>query len=415
MLTLGTRLKNLAFILITILVVGYIGSRYADLGRFVGLRGYYVVKVDLPQAGGLYPDANVTYRGVSVGRVGPMRLTGDGVQADLHIRNSAPRIPTDLQASVANLSAVGEQYIDLRPNTGDGPYLKDGSEVAQSKAQIPAPVTDLLTNLNKFTGSVPLASLRTVVDEFGKAFQGQGDNLQVLLDTGSQFTKAGDENAPVTNQLIVDGQTVLKTQNDESAALLSFAHSAKLLAAQFASSDPDLRRLVANAPGAATQISGLLRDTDPSLSVLLANLLTTSDVALTRVNGTRQVMVRLPQVIAAGSTTITPKGATFGLGLTFFNPLPCTTGYGGTFYRNGLDTSAGPPLNTAARCKMPASSGVDVRGPANAPGAGIVPTPARPGSLDHVNNASVPLPGALALPGVPSGPASMSQLLGLGY
>ncbi len=95
------------------------------------------------------------------------------------------------------------------------------------------------------------------------------------------------------------------------------------------------------------------------------------------------------------------------MALTFFSPLPCTRGYGGTTYRNGLDTSSGPPLNTAASCRMPASSGVDVRGSANAPHGGV-PTPARPGRLARS------LPGALGLPSVPPAQASMRDLLGLG-
>ncbi len=67
------------------------------------------------------------------------------------------------------------------------------------------------------------------------------------------------------------------------------------------------------------------------------------------------------------------------MALTFFSPLPCTAGYGGTVYRNGLDTGPAPALNTSARCAAPASSGVDVRGSAHAPSGGGVPPAAQPG------------------------------------
>jgi phospholipid/cholesterol/gamma-HCH transport system substrate-binding protein len=258
---------------------------------------------------------------------------------------------------------------------------------------------------------VPLDSLRTVVDELGKAFQGQGENLQTLLDNSDEFLRDANSAAPETNQLIFDGQTVLRTQREEGAALVSFARSARLLAGQLDASDTDLRRLITTAPVAATEISGLLRDLDPSLSVLLANLTTTSELTVTRQRGIQELLVRLPQVVAAGASVVDSKGLNFGMALTFFSPLPCTTGYGGTTYRNGLDTSAGPPLNTAASCRMPASSGVDVRGSGNAPYGGGVPAPVRPGT--SASAASASLPGALGLPSVPAGPASMSDLLGL--
>lgn len=410
MLTLGTRLKNIAFLVIAALVLGYVGYRYADLSRLVGVRGYYVVSMDLPETGGLFPGSDVTYRGVSVGKVGALGVTDTGVRAELHINDSAPKIPAELRAQVANLSAVGEEYVDLRPTGAGGPYLHGGDLIAQRAAQLPAPVTNLLTSVNNFAASVPLDSLRTVVDELGKAFQDQGENLQTLLDTGSSLTRAANRAAPQTNQLIVDGQTVLRTQREEGDALTSFARSASLFADQLDRSDSDLRRLITNAPKAATQLTGLLRDTDPSLSVLLANLLTTSDLGLTRQRGLEEALVRVPQVVAAGSTAITANGVHFGLALTFFSPLPCTSGYGGTTYRNGLDTSAGPGLNTAASCREPASSGIDVRGSANAPNGGV-PVPAR----SSTTFAATALPGALGLPSVPPGPSDMSDLLGLSH
>ncbi|HEY3477941.1 MAG TPA: MlaD family protein [Streptomyces sp.] len=430
MLTRATVLKNVAFLLIAVLVLGYIGVRYADLGRYVGLRGYYTVKVELPEAGGLFEHADVTYRGVSVGRVGPITLTGDGVEAQLRINDSAPRIPSHLKAVVASLSAVGEQYIDLRPSTDAGPYLRNGSRVAEADTTVPAPVTNLLTSVNDLAGSVPLKSLRTVVDEFGNAFAGQSDNLQSLLDTSGQFISAADTNLPGNTTLMADGRTVLRTQADEGDAIKSFATSASQLAAQLNTSDTDLRRLIAAAPEAAGQVTALLRDVGPQLSVVLANLLTTSDVAVTRQRGIQEFLVTVPRVVAAGSTAIDSKGAHFGLAVTFFAPLPCTSGYGGTTYRNGLDTAApATALNTAARCTAPASSGTDVRGSANAPGGGGVPEPAQPGSVLPTGTTSAPgtpavrtyggvtpaLPGALALPALPpGGSGTMADLLGAG-
>lgn len=214
---------------------------------------------------------------------------------------------------------------------------------------------------------------------------------------------------------MADGRTVLRTQAEQGEALKGFASGAKELAAQLKGSDTDLRKLIAVAPDATGQISGLLRDLDPSFGVVVANLLTTSEVAVTRQRGIEELLVKLPAVAAAGSSAIDEKGARFGMSVTFFEPLPCTAGYGGTVYRSGLDTSAGPSVNTKARCTSSPGTGINVRGSANAPKGGAVPEPARPGSMLLGNGSEKRLPGALGVTGrAPAADDGMAGLLGLG-
>ncbi|MEU2549542.1 MCE family protein [Streptomyces roseolus] len=418
MITRAVRLKNLAFLVIAVTVLAFVGVRYADLGQYAGVADHYTVRVHLARTGGLFTHSDVTYRGVSVGRVGALDLTADGVVAELRIKKSAPRIPADAQAVVAGLSAVGEQYIDLRPESDGGPFLADGARIEQPDTQVPAPVTDVLGSMSALTRSVPLDSLRTVVDELGKAFEGHGDDLQVLLDSGSAFVQAADRSLPATTRLIRDGEVVLRTQADESRAIRDFAGGARELAATLKGSDADLRRLLTVTPEATGQVSGLLDDLDPSLSVVLANLLTTSELALTRQRGIEELLVKYPAAISAGATAVDGGRLNIGLAVTFFKPLPCTSGYGGTRYRNGLDLGTAPALNTGAACTAPAATGTNVRGSAHAPKGDAAPAPARvPGSLaqhpDRAAGGERPLPGALALPGQADGPTDLAGLLGV--
>lgn len=414
MITTSTRIKTVAFVVISVLVIAYIGVRYADLGRYFGFPGYYVVTVKLGDTGGLFANSEVSYRGVQVGRVGAMELKPSGAVAELDIDDSAPPIPANSVAVVANRSAVGEQYLDLRPRAKGGPLLEAGDTIEKQDTKLPPPVTSLLTSLNGFVSSVPKQSLRTVVDELDYAFAGQGQNLQVLLDTGSDLAQAATRDMPRTKLLIDHGRTVLDTQDAETDALLSFAHDSELLADQLDTSDHDLRRLITAAPKAARQVVSLLRENTPSLSVMLANLLTLSDIAAPRQAGLEEALVSAPAAIAAGSTAINSDGANFGMALTFFNPLPCTAGYGETTYRNGLDTSQGPAWNTGARCTMPPGSGVNVRGSANAPHPGT-PSAAKPGALRGftADAADAGLPGALNLPPLSDVTHDMRGLLGL--
>jgi phospholipid/cholesterol/gamma-HCH transport system substrate-binding protein len=405
MLTLGTKIKLIAFAVLSVLVLGFTAVKYANLGRFIGLSGYYTVTMNLANSGGLFSSADVTYRGVSVGRVGAMGLTPTGIVVDLDISNSAPKIPANVQATVADLSAVGEEYVNLSPRTSSGPYLTSGSTIQEPDTQLPPPITSVLTSINTLVTSVPQQQLRTLVSQLGDAFENQGPNLRVLLDTSSTLTQAATQDIPQTTSLINDSQTVLATQVADTSEIVSFGQSADLLASQLDSSNSSLSDLISNTPEAAVQVSELLHDNNLSLGAVIANLLTTSEVTVTRQPALEEMLSALPAAVAAGSSVITSKGANFGLALTFFTPYPCVAGYGGTTYRNGLDTSTpAPALNTGAHCSLLPSSGVDVRGSANAPKGGPVPPPATSGSASGSSADSI---------AVPSESTDIAQLLGL--
>jgi phospholipid/cholesterol/gamma-HCH transport system substrate-binding protein len=378
MIRVSTWIRVGVFAALAVVVLAYTGIHYANIGKYFGAPGYYVVKVNLAQGGGLYQDADVTYRGVTVGKVGSLTLNGSGVQADLDINDSAPKIPADSQAVVADLSAMGEQYLDLRPRSSSGPYLAADDTIAENETQTPQLVTNLLENVDSLARSLPASSLQTVVNELYTGFNGEGENLQTLLDQSSDYAQAASENITPTTQLIDEGQTVLATQNEDSGEIESFAGSLALLAQQLESSDPDLRSLITTTPQAMEQDQGLIDDNDPDLGLDVANLLTTSEVTDGRQPALAELLDVLPAVSAIGDTVVTKDGANFGLTLTFFNPLPCTDGYQGTTYQNGDTTTQKTPLNTSASCTAPLSTGQDVRGSAHAPAGTAVPTAATP-------------------------------------
>ncbi|MCP2163890.1 MCE family protein [Goodfellowiella coeruleoviolacea] len=354
------------FVVVALLGISYVSARYAGLDRVWG-GGGYVVRVRLADSGGIFSDAEVTYRGVGVGRVGPLRLTEHGVEVDLAIDSSAPAIPDDVEAVVANRSAVGEQYVDLRPRRDGGPFLAEGAVIEQADTRTPLPVETLLADVDALAASVPADALRTVVDELDTAFSGTGPDLAVLLDATRDVTGTASAHLPQTTGLLTDGHTVLATQNDQADALTSFGENAKLLAAQLRTSDPDLRGLIGAAPPAAAQLSELVRENSTNLGVLLANLLTSVTIVDGRLAAVEQTLSSLPEALRVGRSVARPGGLRVGLLNTFFDPLPCTLGYQGTPYRTGQDTTPGEPLNTEARCALSPGSTANVRGARNAP------------------------------------------------
>lgn len=368
MITRTVKAQLLAFATVTAVGVSYVGAEYTGLMDSLLDRGY-TVRADFADSGGIFPGAEVTYRGVPVGRVGSLGLTGDdGVSVALDIKDGAPRIPADTLAVVANRSAVGEQYVDLQPRTAHGPYLLDGSAIPRGSTRVPLPTTDLILSLDRLVNSVGKNDLRVTVDELGKAFNGTGPDLSRLVDSGNALVESASDSLPQTISLIEDSRKVLKTQADQGSSIKSFAHDLALLTQQLKSSDGDLRKLIGNAAPAAQEVNSLLKSTGPQLSVLLANLISGGQVTLAHLPGVEQALVTFPALVS-GSYTVVPGDGTFHFGLVVNadDPAPCTQGYG-TTRRDPSDTGT-RAANTDARCTAPRGSKTSVRGAQNAPGA----------------------------------------------
>ena len=264
MITRTVKAQLLAFATVTAVGVSYVGAEYTGLVDELLDRGY-TVRADFADSGGIFAGAEVTYRGVPVGRVGALRLTGsEGVSVSLDIEGDGPRIPADTLAVVANRSAVGEQYVDLQPRDSGGPYLLDGSTIPRDRTRVPLPTTDMVLSLDRLVTSVGKDDLRVTVDELGNAFAGTGPSLSRLVDSGNALVESASDSLPQTVSLIEDSRKVLKTQADQGSSIKSFSRDLAALTAELKSSDGDLRRLVGNAAPAAQEVNSLLKSTGGS-------------------------------------------------------------------------------------------------------------------------------------------------------
>jgi phospholipid/cholesterol/gamma-HCH transport system substrate-binding protein len=163
-----------------VMVFGYI-----ELPAMFGI-GRYRVTVELPQAAGLYPSGNVTYRGTEVGRVDTVRLTDTGVAAVLSLKSGID-IPSDLDAQVHSQSAVGEQYVALLPRR-DSPPLKDGDVIRADRVSVPPDLDTMLDAANRGLESVPGEDLKTVVNEASTAVSGLGPDISRLVIGASSLS-----------------------------------------------------------------------------------------------------------------------------------------------------------------------------------------------------------------------------------
>lgn len=357
-----TKFQLAVFTLVSLLGVSYVSAEYVGLTDRVLARAF-VVTADFEESGGIFENAEVTYRGVTVGRVTNLELSDDGVRVFLRLEDGT-RVPSDTKAVVANRSAVGEQFVDLQPERDGAPFLADGSEIPREATETPLPVQTLLVNLDRLVNSVPRDDLVTVIDELGKAFSGTGPNLQRLIDQGNALTEEATAALPETIRLIEDGETVLDTQRDSGTAIKSFAEDLALLSDTLRDRDADLRGIFDNGIVAAQELEGLLRENRPAIATLLGNLLSGGQVTVARIDGLEQILVTYPVVVSGGYTVVPGDGtAHFGL-VEQSQPKACV--YDNP-RRDPNDTSNTPAKTRNARCTEPPPGG-QTRGSANAPG-----------------------------------------------
>jgi phospholipid/cholesterol/gamma-HCH transport system substrate-binding protein len=367
----AVKIQLLIFAIITVLSMAYTAVNIIGLGQGV-LDLRYKVYLDLADSGGIFQNAEVTYRGVSVGRVGPLHLTSDGVRVELRI-NRDRKVPANgVQAYVLNRSGVGEQYVDLRP-VGDGRSLHNGDVIQRDHTHLPVQTYELLHNVDALVRTVNPKDLGTVIDELDKGLSGTGPDLQSLLDSNKQILDALNASYPETIQLLNNGRTVLDTQVDEAATFREFSHNLASLTTELKHGDGDIRTLLNTTPGALDQGNDLFDRLEPTLPTLLANGSVIGQVLTSRYPALRQMLVTYP-LLVGGTFTATPGDGTvhFGVELNVNSPPVCTKGYEGTRVRTPHDTRPAS-MNPKASCKAPKNAPTAVRGSRNAPKADPYP------------------------------------------
>ena len=277
----------------------------------------------------------------------------------LDIDNEFDDIPADAKALVGNRSAVGEQYVELQPQSDKGPFLRNDSEIARDRTAIPIATDTLLTHLDETVRSVDQDDLRTVTSEFGLAFNGAGDDLQTILDSSSSFIATAQQNFDVTVDLIRDSNTVLNGQIDSERAFRRFARDLSTFSTTVANHDKDLRTLIDNGSLGANELRVFLEDNEVELGELINNLVTTGEVVVKHLDGIEQLLVIYPYVVEGGYTVVAKSPGTglydahFGLVLT--QDPACATGATRAPTAARRSTAANRPMKEDTRCTEPAS------------------------------------------------------------
>ncbi|WP_067531265.1 MCE family protein [Nocardia crassostreae] len=369
-LTRFVKIQLAIFAVLTVIGLSVMSGAYVGVPAMVGI-GRYDVTVQLEATGGLYENANVAYRGTNVGKVQAVRLTPAGVNAELSI-DSDYKIPSDVDAWVRSVSAVGEQYVDLVPAADpQGGNLSDGSVIKVDRTKLPQDVGTLLDQTDRLLNSVADTKLRQVIDDAFQAFDGAGPDLQRFIDSAALLVQEAKDNSAATKDLIEKIGPLLDTQVESDAAIRSWTQDLATLTDQLREHDPSLRNVIAKTPGTATRATQLFQDLKPTLPLLARNLVSVGQVTYTYDAGLEQLLVVFPPLIAGLLTAATNGPLEYGAMVDFMvslnDPQGCTTGFLPGDERRSAALLDAPDTPAGLYCKVPQDAPYAVRGIRNMP------------------------------------------------
>ena len=363
------------FAVITIIAGFVMLSNFVNAPALWFRIGHYTVTLELPRAAGLYPTANVTYRGTEVGEVRNVALTDTGVRAELMLE-SGNAIPSNLRAEVRSVSGVGEQYVALLPHDATSEPLKDGDVIAAADASVPPDIDTLLDATNRGLTAIPRDNLKTAIDESYIAVGGLGPELSRLVMGGTQLAIDADKNLDSLTTVIDQSKPILDSQIDSADAIQAWAAHLATITDEMRSVDDSFAGLLQNAGPSFDQTRQLLQRLQPTLPLLLANLVSISDVALRYQPAIEQLLVLMPHGVATLQGTQMAnlntkqdyKGLYLDFNLNFNLPPVCTTGFLPAQQQRSpalQDYPDRPPGDLY--CRVPQDSPFNVRGARNYP------------------------------------------------
>jgi phospholipid/cholesterol/gamma-HCH transport system substrate-binding protein len=208
------------------------------------------VSARFDDVGDLYTEAPVHLSDITVGEVTAIRLDGTQALVEMEL-DPAAKIPDDVEARVRRTSVLGERIIDLViPEGADSTKTLVSGDIIE-ETSVRSDLEDLVDEGSELLGAVAATDLATMIDEGGRGFGGQGQELRGLLsnygeivdtyaarskqinrliDSMADFNETLATEAPSHERAMINSNRSIEMLNEESERLQSAIESLNRLA-----------------------------------------------------------------------------------------------------------------------------------------------------------------------------------------
>jgi virulence factor Mce-like protein len=197
------------FIAFALMIAGAV-AYIASLGVRIGPPPQRTnISMQVADINSLVVDSNVLLRGVPVGKVTNIRSTLSGATVDFYI-DGRYAVPVDSEVRLENLSALGESYIGLVPQSHGGPILRDGQRIATDRVMAPASISELTTSVVRVLNQADPDALKRIVSEVDTALPDTDAVLPNLSHTGMLVRNVAADMHGRGRDLLDNFQTLLQ-------------------------------------------------------------------------------------------------------------------------------------------------------------------------------------------------------------
>ncbi|KAB2346103.1 MlaD family protein [Actinomadura rudentiformis] len=174
--------------------------------------------------------SDVKIRGITVGTVESVQLDQTGKVAVRLRVDKGVKIADTASARIEPVSVFGPKdlALDLGAHEVNGPYLRDGGTIAQTKD--PQELSDTAWPAYRLTKAINPQEVATIVRTFGAGLSGQGPALRRTIDNGGEVIDAAHANRAVIQGLINDIGLLGGTLGDKGGTWTTFTRDFNQLA-----------------------------------------------------------------------------------------------------------------------------------------------------------------------------------------
>lgn len=262
-----TTLKVVSFAVVCLLILGALAAKIGNISLFSHRVGY---SVDLADATGLQPSAEVKIAGVTVGQVTGVQVQRAHALVTFSV-DSKVHVPADTEAGIQWANVIGQDFLYLYPGHSTR-SLRPGATIPLS-ANVAGPnIGALLNSLGPLLGALRPQQANQVVEAFASALQGDEGQVDQLIQNAAAVSQTVGSVDTQVGQVVDNMNAVFSALSSRSSDLGAVIDNLDTVTQSLAGRNTLLDQTVTNLGQVAQEVATLEGDTHGSLTSAINDL-----------------------------------------------------------------------------------------------------------------------------------------------